>query len=212
MRRVVIASSENCRDVCERADSRYETLLVTLTYRPGAHWDSKHISAYIAGVNKHLSDVGVRGRYQWVIELTKKGIPHYHVLWWLPFGERLPMPDKSGMWPHGLSRVERARNAVGYLVKYATKGETDVYSLPKGCRLFGVGGGLAEERLATHRAGLPMWLLDCISHDARGRKIARVGWVDCSTGEIYQTPFCVVVARDDWGIVQITITRKEKLQ
>jgi hypothetical protein len=212
MRRVVIASSENCRDVGERAGSRYETLLVTLTYRPGAKWDQKHISAYIGAVNKHLSVAGIRGRYQWVIELTKAGIPHYHVLWWLPPGERLPMPDKSGMWTHGLSRVERARNAVGYLVKYATKGETEVYSLPKGCRLFGVGGGLAEERLATHRAGLPMWLLECISDDARGRRVARVGWVDCSTGEIHQTPFNVVVARDDWGIVQITITRRENVQ
>jgi hypothetical protein len=115
------------------------------------------------------------------------------------------------MWRHGLTRVEKARNAVGYLVKYATKGETEVYSLPKGCRLFGVGGGMAQEKLAVHRAGLPMWLLERLPDDARGRRVARVGWIDCSTGEIYQTPFSVVVARDVWGIVQITITRREHL-
>lgn len=219
MRRVVIASSENCRDVCLRSGGGVEMLLVTLTYRPGQKWEAHHISDYIAAVNAEMSQrggrgprggrLGIRARYQWVIELTKAGIPHYHVLWWLPSGERLPMPDKSGMWAYGLSRIERARNAVGYLVKYATKGETEVYSLPKGCRLFGVGGGLAEERLATHRAGLPMWLLERLQFDSRGRRIAHLGWVDLGTGEIHQTPFSVVVARDDWGIVQITITRRE---
>jgi hypothetical protein len=210
MRRVVIASAEASRDVLSSGGGRWDTLLVTLTYRPGAKFGACHVREYIAATNLELKRRRIRARYQWVLELTKSGNPHYHVLWWVPHGQRLPMPDKTGSWEHGLSRIERARNAVGYLVKYATKGTTDVYELPKGARLFGVGGGLAAEKLATHRAGLPMWLLDRVSQDARARRVAHVGWIDLSTGEMFQTPFLVHWERDDWGIVVITITRKDQ--
>jgi hypothetical protein len=209
MRRVVIASAESSREFLGGRGRDCETLLVTLTYAPTAKWDARQIADYIRSVSDWARSRKLRLRYQWVIELTQRGVPHYHVLWWVPVGVRLPKPDSSGMWPFGFSRIEKARNAVGYLVKYATKGETDLYQLPKGSRLFGVGGGLQSEKLATHRAGLPMWLLDRLPDDARARKVARVGWVDLSTGEVHQTPFEVVWWRDDWGVVSITISRKE---
>ena len=208
MRRVVIASADCSRDVCESGGHRYETLLVTLTYRPDQKWARHHVSNYCKAVMDHCRASRIRARYQWVMELTQKGVPHYHVLWWLPFGTRLPMPDASGMWPYGFSRIERARRPVGYLVKYATKGDKDVYTLPKGARLFGVGGGLEREKLATHRAGLPMWLLERLPDDSRARKVARVGWVCLATGEIHSTPFSVRWSRDSWGIVTIEIFRK----
>jgi len=209
MRRVVISSAETCRDVLARGGFRWDTLLVTLTYRPAAKWEASHVRAYIASTNLELKRRKIRARYQWVIELTAAGVPHYHVLWWVPHGERLPMPDKTGSWPHGFSRIERASAPVGYLVKYATKGSTDVYELPKGARLFGVGGGMAVEKLATHRAGLPMWLLSRLPDDAKARRVAHVGWLDLSTGEIHQTPFSVCWGRDSSGFVVITITKRE---
>jgi hypothetical protein len=212
MKRVVIASAESSRDVLSSGGNRWDTLLVTLTYRPGAKWSPEHVKFYINATRRECQRRGVRFRYQWVIELTAAGVPHYHVLWWVPHGTRLPMPDKAGSWSHGLSRIERARNAVGYLVKYATKGTTDVYELPKDCRLFGVGGGLGAEKLATHRAGLPMWLLERLPDDSRARRVAHLGWLDINTGEVHKTPFVVHWARDAWGVVVITITRKGELE
>lgn len=213
MRRVVIASAEGSRDFLGRGSGRYDVVLVTLTYRPTETWRAEQIALYIQAVKDWARRLPgkVRLRYQWVIELTQRGVPHYHILWWLPHGLRLPKPDASGAWPYGLSRIERARNAVGYLVKYATKGETGVYTLPKGCRLFGVGGGLEAEKLATHRAGLPMWLYERLESDSRGRRVARVGWIDCGTGEIHQSPFEVCWWRDDWGIVVFQILRTEEV-
>jgi hypothetical protein len=209
MRRVVIASAESGREFLSSGGRRYDTLLVTLTYRPGAEWRAEHVKQYVNATRRHIDRRGLRCRYQWVIELTQAGTPHYHVLWWVPHGERLPMPDKAGSWTHGFSRIERARNAVGYLVKYATKGTTDLYSVPKGARLFGVGGGEASEKLSAHRAGLPMWLLHRIQADSRGRRIAHVGWLDVSTGEVFHTPYSVAWERDAWGIVHFKIIKRE---
>ena len=35
--------------------------------------------------------------YVWVLELTKRGRPHYHVLFWLPKGVSMPKADKQGL-------------------------------------------------------------------------------------------------------------------
>ena len=211
MRRVVIAASEAARARLESHGGRYGCVLVTLTYRPGCAWDARHISDYCKAAKAHCEKHDVRARYQWVLELTQKGVPHYHVLWWLPEGFRLPKPDTSGAWPHGMSRVERARSPVGYLVKYATKGEVERYALPKGARLFAVGGGAESEKLATHRAGLPMWLLERLPDDARARKVAHLGWVCRSTGEIHRSPFVVLWWRDEWGFVVIEIRKRTEV-
>jgi len=119
------------------------------------------------------------------------------------------MPDKSGMWPHGFSGIQAARRAVGYLVKYATKGSNDLFELPKHCRLFGVGGGTESERLATHRAGLPMWLHNALSPESRAKKVSFVGWVCRVTGQVFASPYIVSWCRDGWGVVTVTILKKE---
>jgi hypothetical protein len=205
MRRVVIAGSEAAKSHFSTGGRFSDTLLVTLTYRPGAKWAPEQIRQYISGVRDWSRTIRARLRYQWVIELTKRGIPHYHILWWVPHGVRLPKPDESGLWPYGFSRIEKARNAVGYLVKYATKGDTSVYAMPKGARLFGVGGGLESEKLATHRAGLPMWLLQHLAGHAGARKVARVGWVCKLTGEVFRSPFVVDWWRDEFGVVVVRV-------
>src|SRR5690606_16986167 len=124
------------------------------TYRPDAAWRPEHISQALAAWRKEMR--GRRLRYVWVLELTKAGKPHYHVMVWLPAGVLLEKPDRSGAWPHGMSRIEWARNAVGYLVKYASKG-TDGINLPRGARLFGVGGLNADSRLKRAWAMLPRY-------------------------------------------------------
>jgi len=206
MRRVVLASADTTRDACQRGGFRWSAVLVTLTYREGAAWSSHHVSQYVRRTREYLRRRHCEARYQWVIELTARGRPHYHLLFWLPRGQRLPKPDQSGHWTHGLSRIELARRPVGYLVKYATKG-TDG-QLPKGARLFGTGSPDSDIRHATHRAGLPMWLSEITDPSIRCYRVARVGWVERETGAVHQSPFLVRFSRDDWGFVVITVVKR----
>jgi len=213
MRRVVIEAADGARDSLTLGGGRYSAVLVTLTYAPGVEWKPEHIADYIQWVRKWSHVVRLKLRYQWVIELTKKGVPHYHVLFWAAGDNwKLPMADKCGAWPHGLSRVERARCAVGYLVKYATKGSFNEFPLPKGARLFGHGGGIGSEKLRAHRAGLPVWLLENLGEDSRGRRCTGVGWVDSETGEIFVSPFKLSWQRDEDGWITIIITKRGNAQ
>lgn len=209
MRRVVIASADASRERLERGGRRYEALFVTLTYREGEQYSTRDISGYVKRTREWLKRRGVLVLYQWVLELTKRGRPHYHVLWWVPKGLRLPKPDASGFWDRGLSRIERAYRPVGYLVKYATKG--DAGEFPKGARLFGVGAQDETVNLTRHRYGLPIWLFEATASDVRCVRVARVGWVEKSTGVIHQTPFSFSIDKDEWGFVVVTITRKREV-
>lgn len=205
MRRVVIGTADASREALERGGFRFDGIFVTLTYRDEAFYSTRDVSEYIDRCRKWMKRRGVKARYQWVIELTKKGKPHYHVLWWVPKGTRLPKPDASGFWQKGSSRIERARKPVGYLVKYATKGEPAEF--PRGARLFGCGAPDEAVKVARHRLGLPMWLYE--RSEGRCVRVARLGWVDKSTGVIHETPFLFSVDKDEWGFIVVTITLKE---
>jgi hypothetical protein len=129
------------------------------------------------------------------------------LLVWLPEGVKLPKPDQAGWWTHGMSRIERARNAVGYLVKYASKCDSSG-EFPKGARLFGVGvsGAMQEtrqERTGNHRAGLPRWLRESTT----GRCSRRVGgvWIERESGREFASPFQVRCSRDAWGVWTVFI-------
>jgi hypothetical protein len=122
------------------------------------------------------------------LELTKKGVPHYHLLLWVPLDFRFPKPDDQGWWPHGSTRIERAEKAAGYIVKYASKGDVE-NPIPHGARLFGTGGEPAAA-LARHRACLPRWLRVKVA-TGRARRVTGVGWLAVDTGEIFQSPYIV---------------------
>lgn len=202
MRRVVVASADASRDASQRGGHRVAPVFVTLTYRPGVDWAREHVSRYIRNARQWLARRGVALRYQWVIELTAAGRPHYHVLLWLPPRIRLPKPDKAGWWLHGLSRIERAHRPVGYLVKYATKGAFDSpdHAIPAGARLFGC-GNTADERLPVRRSRLPVWLAKITDSDQVPRRVPHVGFVCMDTGEIFRTPYVLSLARTPEGIV-----------
>lgn len=211
MRSVVIAASNAAKDHYHRSQVAYWNPFVLLTYADGVAWEARHISDYLRAVRQYCTEHKVHCRYEWVIELQGNGKPHYHVLFWLPYGFQLPKPDKSGMWTHGFSGIQAARSAVGYIVKYATKGSNEVYALPKNCRLFGVGGGDGLERLAAHRAGLPLWLRQMLTPTSRAKKISHVGWLDRESGEIFSSPFVLSWGKDPWGVVVVSISRKENI-
>jgi hypothetical protein len=78
-------------------------------------------------------------RYVWVAEMQERGSVHYHCIFWLPVRLHMPKPDQRGWWPCGSSKIEAARNAVGYVAKYASKGQEGP-AFPTGIRIHGAGG------------------------------------------------------------------------
>ena len=66
----------------------------------------------------------------------------------------MPKADKRGWWRQGMTQTVWARNAVGYLAKYASKGNGDQV-IPKGVRLYGIGGLSASSRLNRAWWNLP---------------------------------------------------------
>ena len=200
MRRVIIAAADATRDL---PGVRLFGVLVTLTYAADVLWSARHVAEYLQRTRVWLRRRKVPCRYQWVIELTQRGRPHYHVLFWLTPGVQHPKPDMSGHWTHGLSRIERARHPVGYVVKYATKGSEG--ALPRGARLFGVGSAEASVRLVRHRVGLPIWLDDAASKSEQLGRVPRVVWVGRSTGEIHTSPYRIEWDRDDDGRMMMVV-------
>ena len=176
--------------------------MLTTTYRPGCEFSPRDISGLLKYLRRFFCSTrlarlwNLRFRYLWCLELTKAGKPHYHVLIWLPRGMRLPKPDKRGWWLHGLTRIEWARNAVGYLAKYASKftGEAVGY-LPKGARTHGVGGLGDESRRELRWWKAPLDAREALGPDADIRKV-KGGYADKRTGEFWPSPWRVYFTRD----------------
>jgi hypothetical protein len=173
--------------------SRWKVAMVTLTYRPDVDWEPGQVSALVRHIRQYLARRAIAMRFVWVQEFTKKGRPHYHLLLWLPLGLTLPKPDKRGWWPFGMTKIEWARNAVGYIAKYASKGDSLVQPA-KGARMHG-NGGLTDEALLEQRWWrLPTWLRSDVVPSDRVRRAAPGtggGFVQPDTGEVYRSPWVV---------------------
>jgi hypothetical protein len=114
-------------------------LMLTLTYERGEDWRPMHVARLLDHFRRWCKSNDIPARYVWVAELQKRGAIHYHVAVWVPRDLRVPSPDDAGWWPHGATNVVRARSAPAYLMKYLSKG-TNVQGMPKGARMYGVGG------------------------------------------------------------------------
>ncbi len=180
---------------------RYRVAMVTATYRPEVVWAPNHIRRCQQAISEYLRRLGHVLRSVWVMELTRRGVPHYHLLIWLPRGLSLPMPDKRGWWPHGSTRIEWARNAVGYLVKYASKikaARADGCRFPPASRLFGC-RGLESARSEYRHAMRPYWLRRlCDVNDRLVRPVGG-GWLNLNTGEFLESPYELVARAKDWS-------------
>lgn len=162
--------------------SAHRKTFLTLTYRPGVDWSKRHISEFLDRLRKWLGARDAKLLYAWVAELQGRGALHYHVLVWVPRRLRLPRPDASGWWPHGMSNVETARNPVGYMVKYATKTRPeDLARLPKGVRLHGNGGHDPARRTRLRETLAPFWIRQTMQARKYGRLIdayeAEASWL-----------------------------------
>lgn len=174
---------------------KWKVCMVTLTYKPEVSWSPGQISDLVRHIRQYLKRKGIAMRQVWVQEFTKKGRPHYHLLLWLPLGITLPKPDKRGWWPHGMTKIEWARNAIGYIAKYASKGDSLVQPA-KGARMHGNGGMTGDALLEQRWWKLPGWLRDeqCVQPSDRVRRAAAGsggGFVNPGSGEVYKSPWVV---------------------
>jgi hypothetical protein len=173
--------------------NRWKVAMLTLTYAPEFDWAANQMSDLVRHVRKYLRRKGIEMRYVWVQEFTKKGRPHYHMLLWLPLGITLPKPDKRGWWPFGFTKIEWARNAIGYIAKYASKGDS-LHPPARGARMHGNGGVTGEELLEQRWWKLPSWLRETADYrDGVRRAAPRTGggFVNPTSGEVYRSPWVV---------------------
>ena len=173
---------------------RWRVAMLTLTYADARGWRPDQISVLVRHVRNWLKRRKVALRYVWVQEFCKKDArPHYHMLVWLPLGLTLPKPDKQGWWRQGTTRREWARNAVGYIAKYASKGDS-LAQPAKGARMHG-NGGLTEDALLEQRWWkLPTWIRSGVEPSDRVRRApcgTGGGFVHPDTGEVYRSPWGV---------------------
>lgn len=200
MRRTVLAFARCASQGLADGGTRNHLVMVTLTYRNADGWEPKHISKYVQRATEWLERRAHSYAYAWVIEMQKRGAPHYHVLFWLPEGVHLPKPDwlyrtmRTRMWPHGSSRIENAR-APSYITKYASKGEEE--PLPFGARLFGIGACERRWRRVARWSALPAWLKDLSQEGDVLSRIAHVGWVNRQTGDIHESEWRWRFYRDE---------------
>ena len=205
MRMGVIAHADATRAVLEEGGHRYYAAFVTLTYALVCGWQPCHVSEYLDRLRKWCARRSVDLHYEWVMELQERGAPHYHIVLWLPHGFKVPKPDDEGWWTHGYSNIKRATRPVGYLVKYVSKGNNSIYTMPRGARLFQTGGHKCAA-LARHRACLPKWLRDEVPAGRARRVIG--GWVSVESGEFFPSPWSLRWGYDDRGRAFVTIFKR----
>lgn len=176
---------------------RWKVAMVTCTYAPVHEWAPNQMSDLVRHIRQYLGRKGVEMRHVWVLEFTKKGRPHYHLLLWLPAGLTLPKPDKRRWWPYGMTKIEWARNAVGYIAKYASKGDS-LHPPARGARMHGNGGVTGDALLEQRWWKLPGWLRDDVVPSDRVRRAATGtggGFVSPESGEVYRSPWVVLFLR-----------------
>jgi hypothetical protein len=180
---------------------RWRPLFVTLTYRDVQGWKPGHMGDFRRSVRDWFKRkcAGTRMRMVWVMELQKRGAPHYHCLIWVRTKDYFPNPAQAGWWPHGFSHVKGAgkdfkiNRPVAYMAKYASKVSVDqAMSVPKGARMYGVCGATSEGKRVIRYWRAPVFVRDQLSGTADIRKV-KGGYMDRTTGEFIASPWKVTV-------------------
>lgn len=191
MKRKIYAAVAIHNNSDDYAKHKLKSVFTTLTYASTKTWSSKHITAYIANARIWAKRKGFRLRYVWVLELTKLGVPHYHVLLWIPEHLTLPKPDQS-WWKQGMSKIETVRR-VGSIAGYLSKGSLEQFEAnkpPRGARLYGVGGFSANDKLVAAWVAAPQWVRErWPSPNYKPKKRKGGGWVSTLTGEWVPSPW-----------------------
>ena len=193
MRRIVLGAGDQIQAMHQRMRFRYKVAMLTLTYRGVDDWEPRDISRLMQRIRDWLARRGHKLHAVWVMELQKRGAPHYHVLVWLPKGLSLPKPDKQGWWPHGHTNCTWARKPVGYLSKYASKGNDTAFDYPAGARIYGVYG--SPVNLSWWRA--PRWMREIASQGMAIKKQKGGWWRVEELAHAWRTPWRLIDIRPD---------------
>ncbi|MBK1718516.1 hypothetical protein CKO27_12845 [Thiocystis violacea] len=166
MRSAVLTAANLIQARLGSSGRRWKAAMLHLTYRDEDDFSPDQMSVLIKHIRQWVKRRDLPALpYIWVLERgSSRGRLHYHILIWLPLGVTLPKPDKQGWWPWGHTKWQWAREPVGYLAKYASKGSTkdgDVQaSFPKGSRSHGKGGLTTVERSKCAWWRAPKWVKD----------------------------------------------------
>lgn len=195
LRKGVMTTARLVNDRLKSAPIRWVPVMVTLTYRDVDAWRKNHIADFIKRVYMYGRRRGYKLPYLWVMELQKRGAPHYHVIFWIPARLRLPKADRQGWWLHGSTNIVRVKNAVGYVAKYASKMESkDDGEFPRGARIHGSGGLEKHEKRIVAWWKLPKDLRTGEEGSVAWCRAPGGGWLNRDTGEL-RSP--------DWGLSAI---------
>lgn len=176
-------------------------VMVTLTYDTsrvdsaavGHHyWKPRHVSDYIRAVRQWFAKrcPGQRLRYVWVAELQKRGVLHYHAVFFLPAGVSMPRADKRGWWPHGMTNTLKATAPVAYLMKYASKADSkSIGGFPRGSRIYGIGGLDAPGAAFKRWVLWPAYVQGNASVADRFRPAPGGGFINAATGQLLESEF-----------------------
>lgn len=176
--------------------------MVTLTYAgDNSAWSPEHLTRAMDAVRIWCKREGFACRYVWVAELQQRGVIHYHAVFWLPVGVRMPHWDSRGWWPYGMSNTLKAKHAAGYLMSYLKKGSHDG-EFPKGSRRYGVGGLDHALRRARRWLGCPAFVQGNASIWDDWKRAEGGGWRSPS-GDCVPSEFARVFVGDGWCLQRV---------
>ncbi len=182
-----------------KGSTRGAWYMLTTTYATDGSASPRDISEFLKRVRGFFDRAArlkfranrPRFRYLWVGELTQRLRPHYHVLIFIPRGMFIPKADRKGWWPHGSTKIEKARNAVGYLAKYASKFTAACAEhFPKGFRTHAIGGLSDESKRELRWWKSPSDAREALGPDADIRKV-QGGYANKLTGDFWPSPWRV---------------------
>jgi hypothetical protein len=169
--------------------------MLTLTYRGVDDWEPCHIKATLQHLRKWLQRAhGWTLRYIWVMELQKRGAPHYHVVVWLPRQiEKTDLfLDFRGWWPHGMTNAVKAVAPVRYVMKYVSKFDSET-PFPKGARIYGVGGLDLVGSRCRRWINWPSAVQDRASINCDWVRARGGGWLDRGSGELLRSEWALTL-------------------
>ena len=202
LRKSVITSAKLLLESKQRDGFRFFLAMLTLTYAPGNEWHARHISDLQKKIRRYLGKHGKSYDFVWVCELQERGAPHYHILILVPHGVRLPMPDVMGWWPHGSTRIEKVEKAIGYLIKYVSKGQDTIHKFVRGQRTHGSGGLCKAAQMERRWWMAPQYVREHwpeMKSDVR--RAPGGGWMSRETGEFMPSPWQFLGYVKDVGAV-----------
>ena len=140
--------------VMEMLGKEFKTrmVMIRLTYAGVDDYKPGHINDYVKKLKQSLGN-NLWG-FAWVSEIQERGAVHYHLILVVKRGTRIPVPDKSGMWKYGYSRIETAKTPFYLLVYTGKEKQKDLTRYPKSCRLYSVSCRLPEGHTRAYYEGL----------------------------------------------------------